>query len=97
MKFNFFKKVVNTAEETSVDKNNVEDVLLKAIMAGEEITRKEALMIPAVSSAVGLICDSFAMIPFRLYEKRNQKTTKNKTHEVDDKRFSIINKDTGIP
>lgn len=94
MKFNFFKKVVNTAEETSVDKNNVEDVLLKAIMAGEEITRKEALMIPAVSSAVGLICDSFAMIPFRLYEKET-KNNKKQTHEVDDKRFSIINKDTG--
>lgn len=94
MKFNFFKKVVNTAEETSVDENNVEDVLLKAIMAGEEITRKEALMIPAVSSAVGLICDSFAMIPFRLYKKET-KNNKKQTHEVDDKRFSIINKDTG--
>lgn len=94
MKFNFFKKVVNTAEETSVDENNVEDVLLKAIMAGEEITRKEALMIPAVSSAVGLICDSFAMIPFRLYQKET-KNDKKQTHEVDDKRFSIINKDTG--
>lgn len=94
MKFNFFKKVVNTAEETSADENNVEDVLLKAIMTGEEITRKEALMIPAVSSAVGLICDSFAMIPFRLYKKET-KNNKKQTHEVDDKRFSIINKDTG--
>ena len=94
MKFNFFKKLVNTAEETNVDENNVDDVLLKAIMAGEEITRKEALMIPAVSSAVGLICDSFAMIPFRLY-KKEIKDNKKQTHEIQDKRFSIINKDTG--
>jgi len=96
MKLNFLKKkVVNNAEETNVDESTVEDVLLKAIMSGEEITRKEALMIPAVSSAVGLICDSFAMIPFRLYQKET-KNNKKQTHEVvDDKRFSIINKDTG--
>ena len=94
MKFNFFKKVVNTAEETNVNESNAEDVLLKAIMTGEEITRKEALMIPAVSSAVGLICDSFAMIPFRLY-KKEIKDDKKQTHEIQDKRFSIINKDTG--
>lgn len=92
MKFNFLRKQVKN--EAKQEDNTVEDVLLKAIMSGEEITRKEALMIPAVSSAVGLICDSFAMIPFRLYEKKIV-DNKKQTHEVDDKRFSIINKDTG--
>lgn len=92
MKFNFLRKQVKN--EAKQEDNIVEDVLLRAIMSGEEITRKEALMIPAVSSAVGLICDSFAMIPFRLYEKKII-DNKKQTHEVDDKRFSIINKDTG--
>lgn len=95
MRFNFLKrKISNNAEETTINENSVDDVLLKAIIAGEEITRKEALMIPAVSSAVGLICDSFAMIPFKLYEKET-KNNKKQTHEVSDKRFIIINKDTG--
>lgn len=91
----FINRIFNfTKIENNLDENNVDDVLLKALMSGEEITRKEALMIPAVSSAVGLICDSFAMIPFRLYEKET-KNDKKQTHEINDKRFSIINKDTG--
>ena len=95
MRFNFLKrKISNNAEETTINENSVDDVLLKAIISGEEITRKEALMVPAVSSAVGLICDSFAMIPFKLYQKET-KGNKKQTHEVSDKRFIIINKDTG--
>lgn len=96
MKFNFLTRLVkNEVEQKDKEEDTVEDVLLKAIMSGEEITRKEALMIPAVSSAVGLICDSFAMIPFRLYEKTIVEN-KKQTHEVvQDKRFYIINKDTG--
>ena len=90
MKFNFLKKKV----KNEIAQENIEDVLLKAIMSGEEITREEALMIPAISSAVGLICDAFAMIPFRLYEKKII-DNKNQTHEIQDKRFFIINKDTG--
>ena len=93
MKVNIFKRKVKNEAESMLDENKVEDVLLKAIMNGEDISRKEALMIPAVSSAVGLICDAFAMIPFRLYEKEI-KDNKKQTHEVDDDRFSIINKDT---
>ena len=51
-------------------------------------------MIPAVSSAVGLICDSFAMIPFKLY-KKTTKEGKKQTTEVEDNRVNIINYDTG--
>lgn len=68
---NVFKRNIKneTNKETSVDENSANDVILKALIAGEEIDREKVLMIPAVSSAVGLICDSFAMIPFRLYKK----------------------------
>ena len=82
-----------TNKETSVDENSANDVILKALIAGEEIDREKVLMIPAVSSAVGLICDSFAMIPFRLY-KKTTKDGKKKTSEVEDDRVNIINLDT---
>lgn len=89
----FKRKVKNEVEETKADENQVDDVLLKALMSGKEITRDEALTIPAISSAVGLICDSFAMIPFKLYEK-STKNDKKTTKEIEDERIDIINKDT---
>lgn len=91
----FKKKIKNEAnKETIVDENAVSDVILKALLAGEEIDREKVLMIPAVSSAVGLICDSFAMIPFKLY-KKTTKEGKKQTTEVEDERVNIINYDTG--
>lgn len=92
---NFLKRNIKneTNKETSIDENSVNDVILKALMAGEEIDREKVLMIPAVSSAVGLICDSFAMIPFKLY-KKTTKDGKKQTSEVEDERVDIINLDT---
>ena len=91
----FKKKIKNeTNKETIIDENAVSDVILKALLAGEEIDREKVLMIPAVSSAVGLICDSFAMIPFKLYKKKT-KEGKKQTTEVEDERVNIINYDTG--
>ena len=91
----FKKKIKNEAnKETIVDENAVSDVILKALLEGEEIDREKVLMIPAVSSAVGLICDSFAMIPFKLY-KKTTKEGKKQTTEVEDDRVNIINYDTG--
>ncbi|MCI8699730.1 MAG: phage portal protein [Clostridia bacterium] len=89
----FKRKVKNEVEETKVDENQVDDILLKALMNGEEIGRNEALTIPAISSAIGLITDSFAMIPFKLY-KKTIKDGEKQTTEVEDKRVSIINKET---
>ena len=76
---NIFKRnIKNEAnKETIIDENSVNDVILKALISGEEIDREKVLMIPAVSSAVGLICDSFAMIPFKLYKKSTIKILKN--------------------
>lgn len=90
----FTRKVKNASEETTLDENQIDDVLLKALMNGEEITREKALTIPAISSAVGLICDSFAMIPFKLY-KKSINDSKKQTKEIEDFRVNIINKDTG--
>lgn len=88
----FFNKTYGELVEE--DQKTVDDVLLKALIAGEEIDRKKVLTIPAVSSAVGLICDSFAMIPFKLY-KKSTKDGRKQTSEVEDNRVNIINYDTG--
>lgn len=92
---NIFKRNVKNAadKETIIDENSVNDVILNALIAGEEIDREKVLMIPAVSSAVGAICDFFAMIPFKLYKKTTKDGKKQKS-EVEDDRVNIINLDT---
>ncbi len=84
-----YRQLVEEKENNDV----VDDILLKALMNGEEIGRDEAMTIPAISSAVGLICDSLAMIPFKLYKKIT-KDGKKQTTEVEDDRVYIINRDT---
>ena len=64
---------IKNETETKVDENSIDDVLLNALINDETIDREKALTIPAVSSAVGLICDSFAMIPFKLYQKTKER------------------------
>lgn len=88
---NIIKKLIKN--ESTIDENSADDVLLNAIMNGEDINREKALTIPAVSSAVGLICDSFAMIPIKLYKKTTE-DGKKQTSEMEDERTNIINNDT---
>ena len=88
---NIIKKLIKN--ESTIDENSADDVLLNAIMNGEDVNREKALTIPAVSSAVGLICDSFAMIPIKLYKKTTE-DGKKQTSEMEDERTNIINNDT---
>lgn len=86
-----FKRIFK--RETIVDTNSLDDALLKALIGYEVIDRKSALEIPIVSSSVDLICNTFAMIPFKLY-KEETKEGKRVTKEVEDTRVDIINYDT---
>ena len=79
--------------EEILDENKVDDVCLRAMLGGVEITREDALSIPAVSGWVDFICNTFAQIPFKLY-KETIKDGKRVTEEVTDDRVSIINDDT---
>lgn len=79
--------------ETIIDANSIEDPLLKALIGDTSIDRTSALEIPIVSSSVDLICNTFAMIPFKLY-KEEKKDGKKITKEVEDPRVDIINYDT---
>lgn len=86
----FFKK---EKRETVMDETQVDDLLFKALLQGGNVDRKTALSIPVVSACVDLICNTFAMIPFKLY-KETITDGKRATEEVADARTQLINEDT---
>ena len=82
----------NKREET-MNEDKVDDLLLTALLRGGKVDRETALSIPTVSACVDLICNTFAMIPFKLYEETIV-DGKRVTKEVDDDRVRLINEDT---
>lgn len=84
--FNFFKK-----RDTQVDPTTVDDVLLRAIINGEAISRQDALTLPAVSGAVDFVSGTIASMPVKLYKYKN-----GQVEEQDkDPRVKMLNCDTG--
>ena len=73
---NIFKR------EVVVDEKYIDDPLLKALIRDTSIDRASALEMPVVSGSVDLICNTFAMIPFKLY----------KEEEVDGKKVRVARK-----
>lgn len=68
-----------------------DDVLLKALLNNETITREKAMTLPAVSGAVDFISNCVASMPVKLYKYK-----KDKVEEVeDDPRVAMLNGDTG--
>ena len=82
----------NKREET-MDETKTDDLLLRALLNGQTVDRTTALSIPVVSGCVDLICNTFAMIPFKLY-KETVKDGKRATEEVTDNRVKLINEET---
>lgn len=82
---NIFKRRKN-----EIDTKSLDDVLLQAILENGEITRKEAMQIPAVSKAVDFIAGIIASIPIKLYKEENG-SIKEITN---DNRISLLNDDT---
>lgn len=69
----------------------VSDVLLRALLTGEPITRQKAMTLPAVSAAVDFITSTVACMPVRLYKR-----AKGVVEEVEnDPRVRMLNGDTG--
>lgn len=84
--FDFFKK-----RDREVDADTIDDVLLRAILNGEAISREDALTLPAVSGAVDFISSTIASMPVKLYKYK-----KGTVEEVvDDARVRMLNCDTG--
>lgn len=69
------------------------DLLLKALLTGEEITREQAMTIPAVSAAVDFISNTIASMPVKLY-KYVESTGTVKSMD-NDTRVELLNGDTG--
>ena len=69
----------------------VSDVLLKALLNNEVITREKALTLPVVSGAVDFITNSVASMPVKLYKYKNGKVEELE----DDPRVKLLNGDTG--
>ena len=67
------------------------DVLLQAILNGEDITREQALSLPAVSGAVDFISNMIASMPVKLYKYKDGKVEEKE----DDVRVKLLNGDTG--
>ena len=55
--------------EEVMDESKADDLLLRALLQGQKVDRKMALSMPVVSACVDLICNTFAMIPFKLYKE----------------------------
>lgn len=85
-------KLFRRKEKREVDINSL-DPILQAIFKDETVDRTTALEIPIINSSVDLICNTFAMIPFQLYETK-EINGKKETKEVEDDRVRIINDDT---
>lgn len=73
------------------DNKVVGDVLLEALLNGEQITREKALTLPAVSGAVDFICNSVASMPVKLYKVVDDKVKE----QSNDPRVTLLNGDTG--
>lgn len=84
---------VNNETETQEQKGSVivDDVLLRALLSGEVITREKALTLPVISGAVDYISGTIASMPIKLYKYK-----KGKVEEVEnDSRVRLLNGDTG--
>lgn len=75
------------------DTENVEadDVLLRALLNNETITREKAMTVPAVSGAVDFISGSIACMPVRLFKYKDGEVVEQKG----DRRCKLLNTDTG--
>ena len=85
--FDFFKKRDSTPEPDPI----VDDVLLKALIEGETITREKVMTLPAVNAAVDFIANSVASMPIKLYKHKDGKVEE----QLKDERVKILNQDTG--
>ena len=95
--FDFMKKrnvaepTQNTSQNTTETIATPNDLLLQALINNEEITREDALTIPAVSGAVDFISNTIASMPIKLF-----KVKQGKVEEVEgDTRTKLLNGDTG--
>ena len=94
--FDFWTKKVTPTDvkevrETEQREQIVDDVLLKALLNNETITREKALTLPCVNGAVDFISNAIACMPVKLYKVKDGKVEEKR----DDPRVKLLNGDTG--
>ena len=92
--FDIFKRdtTPNTEpQQVITNEQIVDDVLLKALLNNETITREKALTLPCVNGAVDFISNCVACMPVKLYRIKDDKVEEKK----DDPRVKMLNGDTG--
>ena len=95
MAFRFFRRrdeeTADNREQILGESDSPLDVLLTTIMNGGELTREQALSIPAVSGNVDFIASAIASMPVKLYKR----DANGIVSEIDkDTRISLLNSDT---
>lgn len=89
--FTNIAKVFNSSKNIEDSSVQLDDVLLRALINGETITREKALTIPAIAGAVDFIAGTIASMPIKLYKYKQDMVT-----SVDnDTRVKLLNDDTG--
>ena len=86
----FRRRDATPATEPIEHEEIVDDVLLKALLNGETITREKVLTLPAVNGAVDFISNCVACMPVKLYRVKD-----GKVEEKLDERTKMLNGDTG--
>ena len=89
--FDFFRKRDESYQDLPVVEPPVSDVLLRALLNNEAITREKALTLPAVSGAVDLIGNMIAAMPVKLYKHKQGRVEE----QENDTRVKLLNGDTG--
>ena len=82
MRWNPFRK-----KET---RQSLEEILLKSGAITGDITKEQAMQIPAVSACVDIICNTIASLPILLYQENG-----GNVKEIIDNRVGFLNDDTG--
>lgn len=91
--FDIFKRdtTPNNTEPQTQPEEIVDDVLLKALLNGETITREKVMTLPCVNGAVDFISNCVACMPVKLYRYKDGKVEEKE----DDPRVKMLNGDTG--
>lgn len=81
----------NRSKKREDPSEGADDVLLRALLNQETITREKAMTIPAIAGAVDFISGSLACMPVKLYRFKDGEVEEQK----DDARCRLLNGDTG--
>jgi len=85
-----------TRTTDTATKEFVDDVVLRALLTGEDITPENALSIPVIASAVNRISTMVAILPIKLYKRGKSAEGKPTTECLDDdNRVYLLNVDSG--